>query len=66
MMNANAVVGKAQDLLLRIGIDDKLTAFLLLGCGVALFANAVWGHKKAKITVDSVGSTALNEAGING
>jgi hypothetical protein len=56
-----SLVGKAQCLLLRIGIDDNLTALLLLAVGAGLVALTVKSRRQKTVYVDPVGSTFIQK-----
>jgi hypothetical protein len=60
---ATGLVNKTQTLFLRLGIDDRLTAFLLLAVGAGMVVHTVRGRKRETAHVDTPGSTWLQETG---
>jgi hypothetical protein len=63
-MDTNVILGEPQNLLSRVGLDDKLTACLVLACGVSLVIHTVNRHKKVAVYTEPWGTTRLQKEGL--
>jgi hypothetical protein len=57
----NTIVSKVQSLLLTVSVGDKLTACLILACGVSLAARIIRSRKRVTANVDPVGSSFITD-----
>ena len=63
-MQSSVMVGKVQNLFMRIGIDDNLTACLVLACGLSLVVHGYRSRRKVAAYVSPVGTTFLKNEGV--